>query len=119
PEATAALQEAGLKVTVATERINSPEDAGTVAAQSLAEGSRAAKGDAITLTVSKGPRMVEVPDVVGMKTNEARAELESAGFDVKVEKTFPFLGDTVADQSTEGGSTAAEGSTVTITIKGL
>ncbi|MER8043255.1 Stk1 family PASTA domain-containing Ser/Thr kinase [Streptomyces sp. NPDC094032] len=118
-EATAALQEAGLKVTVAAERINSPEDAGTVAAQSLAEGSRAAKGDAITLTVSKGPRMVEVPDVVGMTTDEARAELESAGFDVKVEKTFPFLGDTVADQSTEGGSTAAEGSTVTITIKGL
>ncbi|MFC8507031.1 Stk1 family PASTA domain-containing Ser/Thr kinase [Streptomyces sp. NPDC057411] len=118
-EATAALQEAGLKVTVAGERIDSPEEAGTVAAQSLAEGSRAAKGDAITLTVSKGPRMIEVPDVVDMKTDEAREELESAGFEVKVEKTFPFLGDTVTDQSVEGGSTAAEGSTITITIKGL
>ncbi|MFI8966688.1 Stk1 family PASTA domain-containing Ser/Thr kinase [Streptomyces sp. NPDC053493] len=118
-DATATLQDAGLKVTVAQERINSPEDAGSVAAQSLAEGSRAAKGDTITLTVSKGPRMVEVPDVVGMKTDEARAELEAAGFEVKVEKSFPFLGDTVAGQSAEGGSTAAEGSTVTLTIKGL
>ncbi|MFG3344889.1 Stk1 family PASTA domain-containing Ser/Thr kinase [Streptomyces sp. NPDC048018] len=118
-DATAALQDAGLKVTVAPERINSPEDAGSVAAQSLAEGSRAARGDAITLTVSKGPRMVEVPDVVGMPTNEAKAELEDAGFAVKVEKTFPFLGDTVSDQSVDGGSTAAEGSTVTLTIKGL
>ncbi|KKZ72422.1 serine/threonine protein kinase [Streptomyces showdoensis] len=118
-EATATLQDAGLKVTVAAERIDSPEDAGTVAAQSLAEGSRAAKGDAVTLTVSQGPRMVEVPDVVDMKTDEARAELESAGFEVKIEKTFPFLGDTVTGQSAEGGSTAAEGSTITLTIKGL
>ncbi|MFI8516539.1 Stk1 family PASTA domain-containing Ser/Thr kinase [Streptomyces sp. NPDC085481] len=118
-DATAALQEAGLKVAVAPERINSPEEAGSVAAQSLAEGSRAAKGDTITLTVSKGPRMVEVPDVVGMKTDEARSELEAAGFEVKVEKTFPFLGDTVTGQSAEGDSTAAEGSTITITIKGL
>ncbi|MEU6977174.1 MULTISPECIES: Stk1 family PASTA domain-containing Ser/Thr kinase [unclassified Streptomyces] len=118
-DATATLQDAGLTVTVAPERINSPEDAGAVAAQSLAEGSRAAKGDTITLTVSKGPRMVEVPDVVDMKTDEARAELESAGFEVRIEKTFPFLGDTVTGQSAEGGSTAAEGSTITLTIKGL
>ncbi|WP_164986169.1 Stk1 family PASTA domain-containing Ser/Thr kinase [Streptomyces roseicoloratus] len=118
-DATATLQEAGLKVVVAPERIHSPEETGSVAAQSLAEGSRAAKGDTITLTVSKGPKMVEVPDVVGMKTDEARAELEDAGFEVKVEKTFPYLGDTVAGQSVEGGSTAAEGSTVSITIKGL
>ncbi|MFF0436454.1 Stk1 family PASTA domain-containing Ser/Thr kinase [Streptomyces sp. NPDC004327] len=118
-DATATLQDAGLKVTVAAERVNSPEDDGTVAAQSLAQGSRAAKGDTVTLTVSKGPKQVEVPDVVGMKTAEAKQELEDAGFEVKVEKTFPFLGDTVSGQSVEGGSTAAEGSAVTLTIKGL
>ncbi|MFD5325065.1 Stk1 family PASTA domain-containing Ser/Thr kinase [Streptomyces sp. NPDC127092] len=118
-DATATLQEAGLKVVVAPEKINSPEEAGSVAAQSLAEGSRAAKGDTVTLTVSKGPKMVEVPDVVGMSADEARTELEDAGFEVKVEKTFPFLGDTVTGQSVEGGSTAAEGSTIAITIKGL
>ncbi|MER5734092.1 MULTISPECIES: Stk1 family PASTA domain-containing Ser/Thr kinase [unclassified Streptomyces] len=118
-DATAALQEAGLKVTVAPERVHSPEAAGSVAAQSLAEGSRAAKGDAVTLTVSKGPRPVEVPDVLGMTTDEARAALEDAGFEVKVEKSFPFLGNEVTGQSAEGGTTAPEGSTVTITIKGI
>ncbi|MFJ6521404.1 Stk1 family PASTA domain-containing Ser/Thr kinase [Streptomyces filamentosus] len=118
-DATASLQEAGLKVTVAPERVHSPEDAGAVAAQSLAEGSRAAKGDTITLTVSRGPRPVEVPDVVGMTTDEAREELENAGFEVKVEKSFPFLGDEVTGQSVEGGETAPEGSTVAITIKGI
>ncbi|MFF9145370.1 Stk1 family PASTA domain-containing Ser/Thr kinase [Streptomyces sp. NPDC014861] len=118
-DATATLREAGLDVSVAPERIHSPEDAGAVAAQSLAEGSRAAKGDAITLTVSKGPRQVEVPDVVGMSTDEAREELEAAGFEVKVEKDFPFLGDEVTGQSVEGGEAAPEGSTVAITIKGI
>ncbi|MFF5424281.1 MULTISPECIES: Stk1 family PASTA domain-containing Ser/Thr kinase [unclassified Streptomyces] len=119
PDATAALQEAGLTVRVDPERVHSAEDAGAVAAQSLAEGSRAAEGDTITLTVSQGPRMVEVPDVTGESTADARTALEDAGFEVKVEKSFPFLGDTVARQSVEGGSEAAEGSTVTITIKGL
>ncbi|WP_405853152.1 Stk1 family PASTA domain-containing Ser/Thr kinase [Streptomyces sp. NBC_00090] len=118
-DATAALQEAGLTVRVAPERINSPEDAGAVAAQSLAEGSRAAEGDTITLTVSKGPKLVEVPDVTGETTEDARTALEEAGFEVKVEKSFPFLGDEVASQSVKGGSTAPEGSTVTIKIKGL
>ncbi|GHA83211.1 Stk1 family PASTA domain-containing Ser/Thr kinase [Streptomyces termitum] len=118
-DATAALQDAGLKVTVAPERVYSPEDAGAVAAQSLPEGSRAAKGDAVTLTVSKGPRRVEVPDVVGMTTGEARQELEDAGFEVKVQKSFPFLGDEVTGQSVEGGESAPEGSVVTITVKGI
>ncbi|MFB6841120.1 Stk1 family PASTA domain-containing Ser/Thr kinase [Streptomyces sp. NPDC056361] len=118
-DATAALQEAGLTVKVAPERVNSPEEAGAVAAQSLAEGSRAAEGDTITLTVSKGPRLVEVPDVTGETTADARAALEDAGFEVKVDKSFPYLGDTVSGQSVKGGGTAPEGSTVTITIKGL
>ncbi|GGU89767.1 serine/threonine protein kinase [Streptomyces litmocidini] len=118
-DATAALQEEGLTVRVAPERINSPEDAGTVAAQSLAGGSRAAEGDVVTLTVSKGPKPVEVPDVTGQSVADARAALEDADFEVEVKKSFPYLGDTVASQSVEGGETAPEGSTVTITIKGL
>ncbi|MFB7412178.1 Stk1 family PASTA domain-containing Ser/Thr kinase [Streptomyces sp. NPDC056202] len=118
-DATALLQEEGLKVVVATERVHSPEAAGSVAAQSLAEGSRAAEGDTVTLTVSKGPRLVEVPDVVGESVDDARTALEDEGFEVEVKKSFPYLGSEVTGQSVEGGSTAPEGSTVTITIKGL
>ncbi|MEU5216153.1 Stk1 family PASTA domain-containing Ser/Thr kinase [Streptomyces sp. NPDC020807] len=118
-DATALLEEDGLTVKVAPERVHSPEPAGSVAAQSLAEGSRAAEGDTITLTVSKGPRMVEVPDVTGETTDDARTALEDAGFTVEIKKSFPFLGDTVASQSVDGGDTAPEGSTVTLTIKGL
>ncbi|MFF5917059.1 Stk1 family PASTA domain-containing Ser/Thr kinase [Streptomyces flavochromogenes] len=118
-DATALLQDEGLKVVLAPERINSPEAAGSVAAQSLAEGSRAAEGDTVTLTVSKGPRLVAVPDVVGETVDDARTALEDEGFEVEVKKSFPYLGSEVTGQSVKGGSTAPEGSTVTITIKGL
>ncbi|QGV82840.1 Stk1 family PASTA domain-containing Ser/Thr kinase [Streptomyces ficellus] len=118
-DATRTLEEAGLTVKVASARVHSPEDAGSVAAQSLAEGKQAAKGDTITLTVSKGPRMADVPDVTGKNVDDATRELEGAGFKVEVEKKFPFLGDTVASQSVNGGEQAPEGSTITITTKGL
>ncbi|MEV0928267.1 Stk1 family PASTA domain-containing Ser/Thr kinase [Streptomyces spongiicola] len=118
-DATGALEDAGLKVRVSPERVHSPEDAGTVARQSPAEGGRAAGGDTVTLTVSLGPRMVEVPDVTGESLDDARRELAAAGFEVEVERSFPFLGDTVGSQSVEGGERAAEGSTITITTRGL
>lgn len=118
-EATASLEDAGLDVRIAAERVNSPEDAGSVAQQSAKEGSRLARGDTVTLTISKGPRMIAVPDVTGKSIDDARTELTEAGFEVKVDRSFPFLDDTVAKQSVDGGGTAAEGSTITITTKGI
>ncbi|MFF3321884.1 Stk1 family PASTA domain-containing Ser/Thr kinase [Streptomyces sp. NPDC002889] len=117
--ATSELEDAGLEVRVADEQIHSAEDAGSVARQSAGEGTQLARGDTVTLTVSKGPRMIEVPDVVGDNVDDATAELESAGFEVKVEKNFPFLGDEVDSQSVAAGDQAPEGSTITIKTKGL
>ncbi|MFF0449553.1 Stk1 family PASTA domain-containing Ser/Thr kinase [Streptomyces sp. NPDC004609] len=118
-EATAELEGAGFAVTVAPGQVNSPEEAGTVARQSAPEGAKLAAGDTITLTVSKGPRMVAVPDVTGDSEADAKRKLEDAGFTVEVEKSFPYLGSTVASQSPSAEDSAPEGGTVTITIKGL
>jgi serine/threonine-protein kinase len=118
-DATSELEGAGFTVKVAAEQINSAQDAGSVAKQSTTEGSQLARGETITLTVSKGPRMIAVPDVVGDKVDAATRTLEAAGFKVKAERTFPFLGDTVESQSVKGGTTAAEGSTITIKTEGL
>lgn len=118
-DATSRLTGAGFKVKIASEQINSPEEAGSVAEQSVAEGTQLARGDTVTLTVSKGPRMLDVPDVVGLKVDEATSKLESAGFEVKVDKSFPFLGDTVESQSVAADQQAPEGSTITIKTKGL
>ncbi|MEU3598142.1 PASTA domain-containing protein [Streptomyces sp. NPDC006798] len=118
-EATAELEGVGFEVVVAPEQVNAPQEAGTVARQSAPEGTRLAGGDTVTLTVSKGPRMVVVPDVGGDSEGEARRKLEAAGFRVEVEKSFPFLGETVARQSPGADDRAPEGGTVTITLKGL
>ncbi|QNP62879.1 Stk1 family PASTA domain-containing Ser/Thr kinase [Streptomyces genisteinicus] len=117
--ATEELEAAGLKVEIADARVHAPGEAGTVARQSAAEGTRLAGGDTITLTLSKGPRMVPVPDVTGDTVDDATAALEAAGFTVKAEKKFPFLGDTVESQSVEGGGRAPEGSEIVIRIKGI
>ncbi|MFD7335145.1 Stk1 family PASTA domain-containing Ser/Thr kinase [Streptomyces violascens] len=118
-DATAALQNAGLQVTVAPDQVNSVQDAGKVAAQSAAEHAQLAKGDSVTLTVSKGPRMIPVPKVTGEKAADAQRDLEKAGFKVKVDRGFPFLSDEVSGQSVAAGAQAPEGSTITITTKGL
>ncbi|WP_371796396.1 Stk1 family PASTA domain-containing Ser/Thr kinase [Streptomyces sp. NBC_01718] len=118
-EATDALDEEGLKAEVLPGRVNSPEAAGDIARQSPGGGTRAAEGDTVTLTVSKGPRMIDVPDVTGKDVDEATRLLKTAGFEVEVDRPFLSFSDTIASQSVDGGDRAPEGSTITIKTKGL
>ncbi|MFH0176832.1 Stk1 family PASTA domain-containing Ser/Thr kinase [Streptomyces cacaoi] len=117
-DARAELEEAGLKVKVATTQVNSEFDKGRVATQTPEEGSEAAEGDTVTLTLSKGPEMVEVPDVVGASVDDAKSLLEQSGFEVEEDRgLLGLFGDTVKSQSVDGGDTAPKGSTITITIR--
>ncbi|MER6323571.1 Stk1 family PASTA domain-containing Ser/Thr kinase [Streptomyces coelicoflavus] len=117
-DAKAELTEAGLEVKVADGRVNSEYDSGQVARQTPDPGGRAAEGDTVTLTLSKGPRMIEVPDVVGDSVDDAKRKLEDAGFDVDEDRgLLGLFGDTVKKQSVDGGDTAPEGSTIKITIR--
>ncbi|GGV61874.1 Stk1 family PASTA domain-containing Ser/Thr kinase [Streptomyces thermoviolaceus] len=117
-EATADLGEAGLKVTVAPQRVTSEFDAGQVARQNPPARGQLAEGDTVTLTLSKGPELVEVPDVTGDSVDEAKRTLQEAGFRVKEDRgLLGLFGDTVKKQSVEGGDRAPRGSTITITIR--
>ncbi|MFI5665651.1 Stk1 family PASTA domain-containing Ser/Thr kinase [Streptomyces sp. NPDC051704] len=118
-QARAALQDLGLKVEMAAEQVNSPFPAGTVANQSIGAGAQAATGDTVTLTVSKGPRQVLVPNVTGQEADVARKALEAAGFKVKVERPLISFSNTVDAQSVPGGQSAPEGSTIVLRTKGL
>ncbi|WEO97940.1 Stk1 family PASTA domain-containing Ser/Thr kinase [Streptomyces sp. FXJ1.172] len=112
------LTDAGLNVVVAPDRVNSEYDKGKVAQQSPGGGSQAAEGDTVTLTLSKGPQMVEVPDVTGDSVEDAHKALEGAGFKVSEDRgLLGLFGDTVKKQSVKGGGTAPKGSTITITIR--
>ncbi|MFF7275984.1 Stk1 family PASTA domain-containing Ser/Thr kinase [Streptomyces griseorubiginosus] len=117
-DARSDLEEAGLKVKIAPARVNSEYDAGQVARQSPEPDTQAAEGDTITLTISKGPEMIEVPDVTGDSVDDAKTALEGAGFQVEEDRgLLGLFGDTVKKQSVEGGDTAPKGSTITITIR--
>ncbi|MER6347740.1 Stk1 family PASTA domain-containing Ser/Thr kinase [Streptomyces sp. NPDC001595] len=112
------LQDEGLKVRVAEQQVNSEFDKGQVARQTPRAGSRAAEGDTVTLTVSKGPVMVEVPDVVGDDVDEAQDKLEALGFQVEKDRgLLGLFGDTVKSQSVAAGDSAPKGSTITLTIR--
>lgn len=116
-EARSTLRDEGFKVKLAQQRVFSEEDKGSIAEQSPS-GGQGAEGDTVTLTVSKGRQMIEVPDVEGMSVDDAKAELESAGFEVDVDKPLLFSGDKVKDQSVDAGEKAPKGSTITIKVKG-
>jgi eukaryotic-like serine/threonine-protein kinase len=112
------LEAAGLKVEISSEEINSDVDKGKVAAQSPDQDQQAAEGDTVTLTLSKGPEMLEVPDVVGDSVDDAKDALTAAGFEVKEDRgLLGLFGDTVKKQSVAGGEKAPKGSTITITIR--
>lgn len=116
-DATAELEEAGLKVKIASAQVNSEFDKGLVAEQSPGAGNEAAEGDTVTLTISKGPEMVEVPDVVGDSVDDAKQTLEDAGFQVDEDRgLLNLFGNTVKSQSVDAGDTAPKGSTITIEI---
>ncbi|MFD3802758.1 Stk1 family PASTA domain-containing Ser/Thr kinase [Streptomyces sp. NPDC058611] len=118
-QARTALEGAGLRSAAADEQVNSPLPPGTVAGQSAGAGTQAAAGDVVTLTVSKGPRQLPVPDVTGQNVDAARRTLEGAGFKVRVERPIFSFSNTVALQSVDAGQNAPEGSTITIRTKGL
>ncbi|MHA7154916.1 Stk1 family PASTA domain-containing Ser/Thr kinase [Arthrobacter sp. TMN-50] len=114
-DAVATIEDAGLVAAVAPEGENNPDiPAGAVVGQSPS-GGQLTRGDTVTLTLSLGPRLVEVPNVFSEREEVAVAELEAAGFTVVVDYTFgdSVLG-LVAGQDLTGEQ--PEGSTVTITV---
>jgi beta-lactam-binding protein with PASTA domain/predicted Ser/Thr protein kinase len=79
--ATEALEGAGFQVAVERE-FNEDVPRREVFEQDPQAGERVDRGSMVTITVSKGQEPVPVPGVVGLTEEEARAELEGAGFRV-------------------------------------
>ncbi len=109
----------GQGLVVAVEEDYSEEYAeGLVIAQSPEAGTEGHRTDTVTITVSLGPPLVEVPNVMGNSPSQATKTLKAAGFEVAEEYgAFGRLfGARVVKQSPTGGDTAPKGSVVTITI---
>ena len=112
--AVADLEGLGLVVELADPEYSEDVPKGHVLAQDPKEGTTAHRTDTVTLTVSQGPPLVKVPNVVGKHTEQARKTLEKAGFVVKENAYLGGILDTVRFQDTTGE--APKGSTVTLTV---
>ena len=78
--ATNRLQSEGFEVE--TVRDNSDKPRNTVIGQNPGGGTTADEGSLVRITVSEGPALANVPDVVGKGRLEARRTLTGAGFEV-------------------------------------
>ena len=114
-DAVDAIEAAGLKAVVADETVNHRTvPKGAVVAQDPASGNLT-RGGTVTLTISKGPRLVEVPSFVGEQVDDARKALEELGFEVKVENIFGGFFGTVREQVPEDKK-VPEGSVVILRV---
>ena len=99
-------------------RDNSDKPRNTVIGQNPGGGTTADEGSRVTITVSEGPRIVDVPNVVGKGRLTARRTLTGAGFEVREERA---ASDSVAinrviSQDPSGGSLKEAGQVVTIQV---
>jgi eukaryotic-like serine/threonine-protein kinase len=114
--ATSQLKRAGLEV----EAVNETNDAaaGVVFNQDPPAGQRADKGSAVSIHVSTGPVIKEVPSVVNQDVSDAQAVLKDAGFKVNViqKQDNNAPANRVLKQDPAAGAKKPEGSTVTLTV---
>jgi beta-lactam-binding protein with PASTA domain len=114
-EAVKKLTEANLDARVV--EVNSDQKEGTVTGQSPAAGVVVVAGSQVRINVSSGPKQVAVAAVISLPYEQASAELERAGFKVsRVDVTSDQTKGIVTDQDPKGGTTASEGSSVTLSV---
>jgi eukaryotic-like serine/threonine-protein kinase len=114
--ATQRLESEGFEVQAV--RDNSDKPRNTVIGQNPGGGATAAEGSRVTINVSDGPAITDVPDVVGLGRNAARQKLTDAGFEIEEKQVFSddVRADRVVDQSPRGTSLAERGQRVTIEV---
>lgn len=110
------LSEQGLEVEVTAEEYDDEIDEGAVISYVPSRGTLF-RGETVTVTVSLGPELVRIPNVVGSGTAAATDELEAAGFVVEVEQDDDFISiGFVVRQSPGGGDQLPKGSTITLYV---
>ncbi|OFN74133.1 serine/threonine protein kinase [Corynebacterium sp. HMSC070E08] len=112
------LEKLGLLVSI-NEEASPDVPRGKVIRINPAEGSELQKNSSVTLTVSSGKEVTEVPDLTGMKLDEATAALEEAELelhtDVEQVNDEAPAGEIIS-QNPAGGTQLSKGSKVRITV---
>ena len=114
-QAEQALAAKGLVVERADPEYSDTVPEGNVISQTPSSGTLY-RGETVTLVVSQGPELVEVPGgLIASGVDAAREQLEALGFDVKIENSESYLGlGYVFNVDPGSGTKVPKGSTVTL-----
>ena len=115
-EATRKLEAAGFEVAV--ERVNSDKvESGLVVRTEPGGGETATKGSTVSLFVSRGPKLIAVPAVVGSQREAAVQRIRGRGLEATVsEEESSEPKGRVIRQSPDAGGKVEPGSTVAIVV---
>ncbi|WP_282945014.1 Stk1 family PASTA domain-containing Ser/Thr kinase [Cellulomonas endometrii] len=114
-EAKAQLESLGLAVNP-QEAFSDTVPAGDVIAQDPAGGTQGHRTDTVTLTVSKGPETVPMPNLTGKQYDEAATILDGLGLKAERRNILGGLFGTVRDQSVPAEQAVPKGTTITLTV---
>lgn len=115
-DATATLEAVGLHATEGDSEFSDDYDSGEVISAVAPSDAPVRVNDTLTLRISKGPDVVEVPNVItGQTIASARAQLEELGFVVSSNVPQFLEGAVVAGaQDVSAGTMAKRGSTISV-----
>ena len=118
-EALAELQAAGFVVSI-VEEASADVAEGLVIRTNPSVGSEIRQGATVTITVSTGREMINIPDVSGMTLEDAARTLEEMGLvlnqNVREENSDDVESGLVIDQNPEAGQEVVVGSSVSLTM---
>jgi beta-lactam-binding protein with PASTA domain/serine/threonine protein kinase len=111
-----ALEKRGLEAEVTSEVYDDAVPDDHVISQEPGTGTLF-RGDAVSFVVSKGPELVEVPDVTASGYESAVEELEALGFEVDVVRGSTYIGlGFVYSMDPGAGAMIPRGSTITLNL---
>lgn len=118
-QATATLQSAGYTVGTQTQVFSDSVASGSVVSTDPPAGTKADAGTKVNLSVSKGKDQIEVPDLSGMTSDQAKQALTKAGLTAKAgtsQHSDTVDKDKVMSQDPAAGTKVDKNSTVTYII---
>lgn len=107
-----------IKVEIGEYEFSTEYERDKISSQDPEEGEMVAKGDVVTVNVSKGEDKGVVPNLVGKKEDEAKKMIEEYGYKVGnvTEKDSDKEKGTVIDQDPKAGHEVKQGETINIVI---
>jgi serine/threonine-protein kinase len=116
--ATAATEAAGLELVVGRQVFSGTISPGAIVTQDPAAADRVRRGTEVSVIVSRGPQLVDVPAVRRLPEAEAKRLLEQANLQVEIQRDYHarIAEGRVIDQNPAAGNTIEAGKVVVITV---